>query len=141
MEEIKLDSLDDIDLGGGPEISLDSNSELKTANFGNGIELLMNEKVKNSKKSDSSNNLKNLESEIMEINETVLPSEINKEIKFEEKDSFQNKPNIEIAKATSSMEMGIDTWDAFKNINSNKFLIIFFYNIDFNFNCLALQCF
>ena len=118
MEEIKLDSLEDIDLGGGPEISLDNNTDLKNADFGGGLELLMNEKVKNSKKSDSSNNLKNLESEIMEINETVMPSEINKEIKFEEKNSFQNKPNIEIAKATSSMEMGNETWDGFKNINS-----------------------
>ena len=82
MEEIKLDSLEDIDLGGGPEISLDNNTDLKNADFGSGIELLMNEKVKNSKKSDSSNNLKNLENEIMEINETIMPSEINKEIKF-----------------------------------------------------------
>ena len=118
MEEIKLDSLEDIDLNSGPEISLDNNTELKTANFGNGIELLMNEKVKNSKKPDSSNNLKSLESDIMEINETVMPSEINKEIRFEEKDSFQNKPNIEIAKATSSMETGNETWDGFKNISS-----------------------
>ena len=52
------------------------------------------------------------------MNQQPKMSDINKEIKFEEKDSFQNKPNIEIAKATSSMEMGNETWDGFKNINS-----------------------
>ena len=121
MEEIKLDGLENIDIGGAPEISLDSGNDLNNAEFGSGIELLMNEKVKNSKKSESSNSLKNLENEIKEIdnpNETFFGSDINKEIKFEEKDSFQNKPTIEIAKATSSMEMGNETWDGFKNIGS-----------------------
>ena len=121
MEEIKLDGLEEIDLGGAPEISLDSGNDLNNADFGSGIELLMNEKVKNSKKSESSNSLKNLENEIKEIDkpsETFFGSDINKEIKFEEKDSFQNKPTIEIAKATSSMEMGNETWDGFKNIGS-----------------------
>lgn len=121
MEEIKLDGLEDIDIGGAPKISLDNRNELNNAEFGSGIELLMNEKVKNSKKSESSNSLKNLENEIKEIDkpvETFFGSDINKEIKFEEKDSFQNKPTIEIAKATSSMEMGNETWDGFKNIGS-----------------------
>ena len=121
MEEIKLDGLEEIDLGGAPEISLDSGNDLNNADFGSGIELLMNEKVKNSKKSESSNSLKNLENEIKEIDkqsETFFGSDINKEIKFEEKDSFQNKPTIEIAKATSSMETGNETWDGFKNIGS-----------------------
>ena len=121
MEEITLDGLENIDIGGAPEISLDSGNDLNNAEFGSGIELLMNEKVKNSKKSESSNSLKNLENEIKEIdnpNETFFGSDINKEIKFEEKDSFQNKPTIEIAKATSSMETGNETWDGFKNIGS-----------------------
>ena len=121
MEEIKLDGLEDIDIGGATEISLDSGNDLNNAEFGSSIELLMNEKVKNSKKSESSNSLKNLENEIKEIDkpaETFFGSDINKEIKFEEKNSFQNKPTIEIAKATSSMEMGNETWDGFKNIGS-----------------------
>ena len=121
MEEIKLDGLEDIDIGGTTEISLDSGNDLNNAEFGSSIELLMNEKVKNSKKSESSNSLKNLENEIKEIDkpaETFFGSDINKEIKFEEKNSFQNKPSIEIAKATSSMEMGNETWDGFKNIGS-----------------------
>ena len=122
MEEIKLDGLEEIDLGGNTnEISLDSGGDLKNADFGSGIELLMNDKVKNSKKSESSNSLKNLENEIMEMDkpsETFVGPDINKEIKFEEKNSFQNKPTIEIAKATSSMEMGNETWDGLKNIGS-----------------------
>ena len=47
MEEIKLDGLEEIDLGGNTnEISLDSGGDLKNADFGSGIELLMNDKVK-----------------------------------------------------------------------------------------------
>ncbi len=120
MEEIKLDNIETF--GGSNEISLDNDTELKNVDFGSGIELLMNDKVKNStKKSESSNSLKNLENEISEIeNINILPdnNEINKEIKFEEKNSFLQKPNIEIAKATSNMEMGNETWDGFKNIES-----------------------
>ena len=120
MEEIKLDNIETF--GGSNEISLDNDTELKNVDFGSGIELLMNDKVKNStKKSESSNSLKNLENEISEIeNVNILPdnNEINKEIKFEEKNSFLQKPNIEIAKATSNMEMGNETWDGFKNIES-----------------------
>ena len=121
MEEIKLDNIETF--GSSNEISLDNDTELKNVDFGSGIELLMNDKVKNStKKSESSNSLKNLENEISEIeNINILPvqnNEINKEIKFEEKNSFLQKPNIEIAKATSGMEIGNETWDGFKNIES-----------------------
>ena len=121
MEEIKLDNLESIDIGSSvPEVSLDS--DLNSAEFGGGIELLMNEKHKSTtKKSDSSPSLKNLENDIAEINnigDSGLSPDINKEIKLDTKDSFVNKPNIEIAKATSSMEMGNETWDGFKNISS-----------------------
>ena len=54
--------------------------------------------------------MKNLEDDIAEINnmgDHGLSPDINKEIKLESKESFNNKPNIEIAKATSSMEMGM----------------------------------
>ena len=48
VEEIKLDSIENIDLG--PSISLDGggDSGLKNVDFGSGVELLMNEKVKHS---------------------------------------------------------------------------------------------
>ena len=62
MSEVKLDiqeiSLDDPipDINVNKEISLNasSSSDLKESNFGSGIELLMNEKVKNASKSPSS---------------------------------------------------------------------------------------
>ena len=109
MQEVNLD-IQEIDLNDGnlntKDISIDSGSsdtiDLKNANFGSGIELLMNDKVKNNaKKSPSSNSLKDLEVELNEIENTSkqvdvgLSSSGNKE-----KSSFQNKPVIEIAKAT-----------------------------------------
>ena len=121
VEEIQLDNLESIDIGSSmPEVSLDG--DLNSSEFGSGIELLMNEKVKNSsKKSESSNSLKNLENDISEIDNIgghSLPPDINKEIHLDKKESFNNKPTIEIAKATSHMEMGNETWDGFKNLNS-----------------------
>lgn len=124
MSEVKIDiqeiSLDDPipDVNVNKEISLNasSSSDLKESNFGSGIELLMNEKVKNASKSPSSNSLKDLEQELNAFD--VGGGETNKEIKYEEKDSFQNKPKIEIAKATSEMETKTETWDGFKDINS-----------------------
>tara|TARA_A200000113_G_scaffold225792_1_gene248012 strand:+ start:3239 stop:4522 length:1284 start_codon:yes stop_codon:yes gene_type:complete len=124
MSEVKLDiqeiSLDDPipDVNVNKEISLNasSSSDLKESNFGSGIELLMNEKVKNASKSPSSNSLKDLEQELNAFD--VGGGETNKEIKYEEKDSFQNKPKIEIAKATSEMETKTETWDGFKDINA-----------------------
>ena len=124
MSEVKLDiqeiSLDDPipDINVNKEISLNasSSSDLKESNFGSGIELLMNEKVKNASKSPSSNSLKDLEQELNSFD--VGGGETNKEIKYEEKDSFHNKPKIEIAKATSEMETKTETWDGFKDINA-----------------------
>ena len=124
MSEVKLDiqeiSLDEPipDKSVNKEISLNASSstDLKESNFGSGIELLMNEKVKNASKSPSSNSLKDLEQELNSFD--LGGGETNKEIKYEEKDSFQNKPKIEIAKATSEMETKTETWDGFKDINA-----------------------
>ena len=114
IQEISLD----IPTETSKEISLDtSTTDLKEANFGSGIELLMNEKVKNSSKSPSSNSLKDLEKELNNFDNKPIPSE-DKEVKYELKDSFTQKPKIEIAKATSEMEMKTETWDGFKDINS-----------------------
>ena len=41
VEEIKLDSIESLDLG--TSISLDSDTQLKSADFGSGAEFLMNE--------------------------------------------------------------------------------------------------
>ena len=125
MTEVNLDiqeiNLSDNDFKNNKEISLDTSNtlDLKDANFGSGIELLMNEKVKNSSKNNSSNNLDQLEGEIKALdNEINLEISENKEISYQNKDSFQNKPTIEIAKATSEMEMKNESWDGFKDINT-----------------------
>ena len=69
-KEVSLDiqevNLDNINLGGETkEISI-NNDELNNSDFGNGIELLMNEKVKNNSKSYS-NNVSSLESDLNNI--------------------------------------------------------------------------
>lgn len=127
MQEVNLD-IQEIDLNDGnlntnKEISIDSGShdtiDLKNANFGSGIELLMNDKVKNNtKKSPSSNSLKDLEVELNDIDNTSKQVDLDTSSGNKEKDSFQNKPVIEIAKATSNMEMKTETWDGYKDINS-----------------------
>ena len=122
MEEIKID-----DLGAGDssmkEISLDDDmGGLQSADFGGGIEFLMNDKVKNSKGNASSNSVKDLENDLNELENIDIGinsgDATNKDIKFEEKPSFINKPTIEIAKSTSAMEIPGETWDGFKNINT-----------------------
>ena len=78
MSEVNLD-IQEINLDGdlnntSKEISLDtaaSSVDLKEANFGSGIELLMNEKVKNSSKSPSSNSLKDLENDFNMVENTI----------------------------------------------------------------------
>ena len=126
MVEVNLDiqeiNLDGDSLDTKKEISLNIDNDigsvdLKEANFGSGIELLMNEKVKNATKSPSSNSLKDLESELTTIENKTINDE-SKEVDYKLKDSFQNKPTIEIAKATSEMETKTETWDGFKDINS-----------------------
>ena len=96
MNEVHLD-IQEINLDGNSlgttskEISLDSGGDLKEANFGSGIELLMNEKVKNaSSKPSSSNSLNDLEIEFDTIGNLVEHT-TNKEVKYQQKDSFQNK--------------------------------------------------
>ena len=126
MQEVNLDiqeiNLDDAgSSSSNKEISIDQSVDLKEANFGSGIELLMNDKVKNQKKSPSSNSLKDLENELNSIDVKETPSISlgdNKEVAYKDKDSFQNKPVIQIAKATSEMETKTETWDGFKDINS-----------------------
>ena len=122
MEEIKID-----DLGAGDssmkEISLDDDmGGLQSADFGGGIEFLMNDKVKNSKGNASTSSIKDLENDLNELENIDIGinsgDATNKDIKFEEKPSFINKPTIEIAKSTSSMEIPGETWDGFKNINT-----------------------
>ena len=108
------------------EISLDAASsiDLKEANFGSGIELLMNDKVKNSTKSASSNSLKDLENELNMVDNNVLGVDdglptTNKEVELNNNANSQNSaPKIEIAKSTVELNTNSSTWDGFKDINS-----------------------
>ena len=126
MQEVNLDiqeiNLDDAgSSSSNKEISIDQSVDLREANFGSGIELLMNDKVKNQKKSPSSNSLKDLENELNSIDVkdgSSISFGDNKEVAYKDKNSFQNKPVIQIAKATSEMETKTETWDGFKDINS-----------------------
>lgn len=130
MSEVNLD-IQEINLDTGSfdtkkEISLDTASsiDLKEANFGSGIELLMNDKVKNSTKSASSNSLKDLEHELNMVDNNVLggidePSTTNKEVELNNNANSQNSaPKIEIAKSTVELNANSSTWDGFKDINS-----------------------
>ena len=124
MSEVNLD-IQEINLDGdlnntSKEISLDtaaSSVDLKEANFGSGIELLMNEKVKNNSKSPSSNSLKDLENDLNMVDNNVLND---KEINIQNNTSSQNSaPTIEIAKSTVELNTNSSSWDGFKDINSN----------------------
>ena len=96
-----------------------------SSTLGDGIELLMNEKVKNSQNNESTAT-KSMEQELNDLNELNniniepgLPGE--ETLKLNEhtiKDSFINKPAVEIAKGTSKMDETIQSWDGFKDINN-----------------------
>ena len=122
MTEISLDiqelNLDDVtNSSSKKEINLSLNDDLKEANFGSGIELLMNDKVKNNSSSKKTD-IDSLENEINTIENTDLNSDV-KEIKevSKEKDSFKSKPSINIAKSTANIGKSSDTWDGFQEIN------------------------
>ena len=81
------------------------------------------EKVKNSsgsEKKSSGLNVDGLEADlnIVGLDAPSLNSEFNKEVKLDEKESFNNKPTIEIAKSTSSMEIPKESWDGFRSIDT-----------------------
>lgn len=96
-----------------------------SSSLGDGIELLMNEKVKNAQNNESTTSAKSMEQELNDLNELnninidpILPAEDS--LKLNEhttKDSFINKPAIEIAKGTSKMDEPMESWDGFKDIN------------------------
>ena len=127
MDETKLDiqeiNLDIDSTSANKEISLDSSKggDLKEANFGSGIELLMNEKVKNSSKSPSSNSLKDIEKDLNTFDNNIVINDSlnNKEINIQNEGKSQNSgPKIEIAKSTVELNQGASTWDGFRDINS-----------------------
>jgi len=102
------------------------NDVAANSSLGDGIELLMNEKVKNSQNSNSSSSAsKTMEQELADLNElnniTIDPNNAslgeNNPNDYKEKESFINKPAIDIAKGTSKLDENVESWDGFKDIN------------------------
>uniref|UniRef100_A0AB39JF19 Uncharacterized protein n=1 Tax=Florenciella sp. virus SA2 TaxID=3240092 RepID=A0AB39JF19_9VIRU len=120
MEQLNIHeiSLDAPKENNDPTISIDGNSDkVINANLGDGIELLMNDKIKNS---SSSNNLSSQENKLeKELNDVSKLDDIGiSDNDYTDKDSFKNKPKFEIAKDTSKLDVNTDTWDGFKDINN-----------------------
>lgn len=112
---------------GQETFSIDTSRDVQAASstLGDGVELLMNEKVKNSKNNDSSLTSKSMEQELNDLNELnnitidpVLESDGKSSLtEHTSKDSFINKPAVELAKGTSKLDEKLDSWDGFKEIN------------------------
>tara|TARA_Y100000389_G_scaffold201302_1_gene243689 strand:+ start:7920 stop:9221 length:1302 start_codon:yes stop_codon:yes gene_type:complete len=91
-----------------------------------GVELLMNDKVKNSQNNSSSSSSKTMQQELDELNELnnisvdVDPPvpDNNFQNNYKEKDSFINKSAVEIGKGTSNLDENVESWDGFKDINN-----------------------
>lgn len=110
------------------EISIDKmNDDLADTNFGGGIELLMNDKMKSGQSSGGGGGDSNASSgqqssiqkeldDLNELNEVVEPPSSISD--YKEKDSFKHKPAVEIAKATSNLNDNSESWDGFKDINT-----------------------
>lgn len=90
-------------------ISLDENFSLKSSNFGDGIELLMNDKQKESISMEI-NDLNQLEDE---LNNLSTP----KNSFFQEKEEVKNVSFENLGEATANTTAPQQTWDGFKKFN------------------------
>lgn len=118
IQEISLDG-PDLTSGDVKAISIDKEENLTDAKFGGGIELLMNDRVKNTQ-SGSNSSSDNIKKEVDELNElnNIFIDETPGNESFKETNSFKNKPVFEIAKGTAKLDDITETWDGFKEINS-----------------------
>lgn len=124
IQEINLDALSNTPRDSySIDKSIDNDIRPVSSSLGDGIELLMNEKVKNSQNGGGDSSNKSMEQELNDLNEL---NAINIEPEFstnstggdyKAKNSFLNKPAVEIAKGTSKMDENMDSWDGFKDIN------------------------
>ena len=91
------------------------------SSLGDGIELLMNEKVKNSQNNGESSK-KTMEQELNDLDDlnsiSIEPDITSNSTNngYKGKESFINKPAVEIAKGTSKMDENVESWDGFKDI-------------------------
>ena len=118
IQEISLDG-PDLTSWDVKAISIDKEENLTDAKFGGGIELLMNDKVKNTQ-SGSNSSSDNIKKEVDELNElnNIFIDETPGNESFKETNSFKNKHVFEIAKGTAKLDDITETWDGFKEINS-----------------------
>tara|TARA_Y100000816_G_C26085382_1_gene572644 strand:+ start:326 stop:1693 length:1368 start_codon:yes stop_codon:yes gene_type:complete len=102
--------------------SLGSSKEIKSTNFGSGIELLMNEK-KNTPKSESSDlEVINLENELNNLVVDELPTSsilLNEDRNIEiPKVTFENEPTtVKLGMDTTDSNNDHKTWDGFQQFN------------------------
>ena len=120
IQEINLDVPSNVQ----QEFSIDTkqdNMAPASSSLGDGIELLMNEKVKNSQNSLGETSKKTMEQDLIDLNElntmNIEPEVSTTDNDYKGKDSFINKPAVEIAKGTSKMDENMESWDGFKDIN------------------------
>lgn len=103
--------------------NLDESSNLKSTNFGSGIELLMNDKVKEDTSNkdininiDDLNKLENELNDLSEIDTNYRP----KSDLFESKPEIQSvkfEDDLNIGKATANFTKDTKTWDGFDKFN------------------------
>ena len=124
IQEINLDALSNTPRDSySIDKSIDNDIRPVSSSLGDGIEFLMNEKVKNSQNGGGDSSNKSMEQELNDLNELNAIS-IEPEFStnstggdYKAKNSFLNKPAVEIAKGTSKMDENMDSWDGFKDIN------------------------
>jgi len=91
-------------------ISLDENFSLKSSNFGDGIELLMNDKRRENVSLEM-NDLNQLEEELNNLSSTPKTSF------FSEKEEPKNVSFENLGEATANTTNSQQTWDGFKKFN------------------------
>jgi hypothetical protein len=111
--------LSEIDLNN----NLDIGSDLKSTNFGSGIELLMNDKVKEATPSSDNINiddLNKLENELNDLSDINTSTNLKSDFLTPEPESIQSvkfQDDITIGKATATTAKETKTWDGFDKFN------------------------
>ena len=112
------------------ELNFDNNDFGKSSNFGGGLELLMNDRVKENNKPTSDielDDLNNLENELNNLVEEIPPNSFKPKsdffskpsVSFEEPfDKFGSDNNASLGQSTSQTENESKTWDGFSKFNN-----------------------
>ena len=122
--------MDDIIELSATDMEIGNTSTLKSSNFGGGIELLMNDKVKEDK-SDSNENiniddLNKLENELNELSEVNYSFKPKSDILNTQPENdiqsvkFEDDENINVGKATANYSNETKTWDGFDKVNNTS---------------------